>query len=107
MATRKTKKEDLMAEVLGVGQGNTKESALQSPQGKAQDEARRTPGRPAKDPTIPFTLRLQQASAELLQRLVADLQAKAVRGELPRSEATIGAVVERGLLLYAAKLNLK
>ena len=107
MATRKTNKEDLMAEVLGVGQGKTKESALQSTQGKAQDEARRDTGRPKKEPTIPFTLRLRAESAELLQRLVADLQAKAIRGDLPRGEATIGTVVERGLVLYATKLGLK
>ena len=107
MATRKTQKEDLMAEVLGVGQGKAKESALQSSQGKAQDESRRLPGRPSKEKTIPFTLRLRADSAELLQRLVADLQAKAIRGDLARGEATIGTVVERGLVLYAAKLGLK
>jgi hypothetical protein len=107
MATRKTSKDDLMAEVLGVGQGKAKGSALQSPQGKAQDEARRDPGRPRKEPTIPFTLRLRLESAELLKRLVADLQGKALRGQLPRSEATIGTVVERGLALYAEKLKLK
>ena len=39
----------------------------------------------------------------ILQRLVADLQARAIRGELARSEATIGTVVEEALALYAEK----
>ena len=98
---RKPSKADLLAEVIGVGAGNVPESALESKQGLA--EARRPMGRPRKDPTIPFTLRLKQESAELLQKLTGELQARAVRGELPRSEATFAAVVEEGLRLYATK----
>ena len=64
---------------------------------------RRGVGRPAKEPTIPFTLRLRQGPAELLNRLVADLQARAIRGDLARSDATIGAVVEEALGLYDEK----
>lgn len=102
--TGKDKKEALLAEVLGVGAGQVTESALDS---KASMEARKPLGRPAKEATIPFTVRLTQASAELLQVLVADLQARALRGEFPRSAATMGTVVEQGLQLYAAKHGIK
>jgi hypothetical protein len=99
--SKKTRKDALLAEVLEAGAGKAKVSAMGSP--KSPDTERRSVGRPTKEPTIPFTLRLRQGPAELLQRLVADLQARAVRGELARSEATIGTVVEEALMLYAEK----
>lgn len=105
----KTKKEVLMEEVLGLGK--SQESALGSgkvktePSSSRGSEAQviRPVGRPPQGPTIPFTLRLSRESAERLQRLVADLQARAVRGELPRKDATLAAVVEEGLRLYERK----
>jgi hypothetical protein len=99
--SKQTKKDALLAEVLEAGSGKAKASAMGTPKGSAPE--RRNVGRPAKEPTIPFTLRLRQGSAELLQRLVADLQARAIRGELSRSEATIGTVVEEALTLYDRK----
>ena len=99
--SKQTKKDALLAEVLEVGAGKASTSAMGPSRGSTPE--RRNVGRPAKEPTIPFTLRLRQEPAELLNRLVADLQARAVRGELPRSEATIGAVVEEALGLYDAK----
>lgn len=101
--SKKTSKDALLAEVLNAGAGKAPVSAMGTPRG--QDDNARKVGRPVKEPTIPFTLRLRQAPAELLQRLVADLQARAVRGELARSEATIGTVVEEALALYAANHN--
>jgi len=100
-SSKKTRKEALLAEVLEAGSGKASVSAMGTPKG--QDAERRKVGRPIKEPTIPFTLRLRQAPAELLQRLVADLQARAVRGEFARSEATIGTVVEEALALYSEK----
>lgn len=97
--SKKTRKDALLAEVLNAGAGKAPVSAMGTPRGQGAE--RRKVGRPGKEPTIPFTLRLRQAPAELLQRLVADLQARAVRGELARSEATIGTVVEEALALYA------
>ncbi len=97
--SRKTRKDALLAEVLNAGSGKAPISAIGAT--LDQDRERRKVGRPAKEPTIPFTLRLRQGPAELLQRLVADLQARALRGELARSEATIGTVVEEALVLYA------
>jgi len=99
--SKKTRKDALLAEVLQAGSGKASVSAMGTPKG--QDAERRKVGRPIKEPTIPFTLRLRQGPAELLQQLVADLQARAVRGELARSEATIGTVVEEALVLYAGK----
>jgi hypothetical protein len=99
--SKKTRKDALLAEVLEAGSGKAPVSAMGTPKG--QDAERRKVGRPIKEPTIPFTLRLRQGPAELLQRLVADLQARAVRGEHARSEATIGTVVEEALELYAEK----
>jgi len=98
-------RKNLLAEVLGVGAGQVEESALGSGQEKV--ETRKGLGRPVKEPTIPFTLRLRKEAAELLQQLVADLQARAIRGEFPRSEATIGTVVEQGLFLYAVMNGIK
>lgn len=101
---KKSSKDDLLAQVLGVGAGKTKESALGSNQAPIRAPVIPRPvGRPPQGPTIPFTLRLPQESAELLQRLVSDLQARAVRGDLPRKDATIAAVVEEGLRLYEEK----
>ena len=97
--SKKTRKDALLAEVLEAGAGKAPVSAMGTPKG--QDVETRKVGRPIKEPTIPFTLRLRQGPAELLQRLVADLQARAVRGELARSDATIGTVVEEALKLYA------
>jgi hypothetical protein len=102
--SKKTRKDALLAEVLEAGSGKVPVSAMGTPKGK--DAERRKVGRPIKEPTIPFTLRLRQDPAELLQRLVADLQARAVRGELARSEATIGTVVEEALALYQEKHGL-
>lgn len=99
--SKQTKKDALLAEVLDAGSGKAPVSAMGVPRGVVPE--RRNVGRPAKEPTIPFTLRLRQGPAELLNRLVADLQARAVRGELARSEATIGAVVEEALGLYDEK----
>lgn len=99
--SKQTKKEALLAEVLEAGSGKAAASAMGTP--KAAPSEHRAVGRPAKEPTIPFTLRLRKESAVLLQRLVADLQARAVQGELARSEATIGTVVEEALVLYDLK----
>jgi hypothetical protein len=99
--SKKTRKDALLAEVLEVGSGKAPVSAMGTSKGR--DAEKRKVGRPIKEPTIPFTLRLRQSPAELLQQLVADLQARAVRGELARSEATIGTVVEEALVLYAEK----
>lgn len=99
--SKKTRKDALLAEVLEAGSGKAPVSAMGTRKG--QEAEKRKVGRPIKEPTIPFTLRLRQGPAELLQRLVADLQARAVRGELARSEATIGTVVEEALVLYAEK----
>lgn len=99
--SKQTKKDALLAEVLEAGSGKASVSAMGP--SKAAPASPRPVGRPTKEPTIPFTLRLRQGSAELLQRLVADLQARAVRGELARSEATIGTVVEEALFLYEQK----
>ena len=99
--SKKTRKDALLAEVLEAGAGKAPVSAMGSQ--KTPDVGRRSVGRPTKEPTIPFTLRLRQGPAELLQSLVADLQARAVRGELARSEATIGTVVEEALALYEEK----
>lgn len=104
----KNKKDALLSEVLQAGAGSTSESALGKAHASAKSQAPpvvHAPGRPRQEPTIPFTLRLPQDAATLLQSLVADLQARAVRGELPRSEATIGRVVHEALKLYAAKRN--
>jgi hypothetical protein len=100
-----SKKAELLAEVMGVGGGHSQESALGTR--KEPQAARKPIGRPSKEPTIPFTLRLRSGAAELLQALVSDLQARAVRGEFPRSEATIGTVVEQSLELYAQKHGFK
>ena len=99
--SKKTRKDALLAEVLEAGAGRAPVSAMGA--AKGQDSEQRKVGRPLKEPTIPFTLRLRRGPAELLQRLVADLQARAVRGEFARSEATIGTVVEEALALYAEK----
>jgi hypothetical protein len=102
--SKRTRKDALLEEVLKAGSGKAAASAM----GTARDASpeRRNVGRPTKEPTIPFTLRLRQEPAELLQRLVADLQARAVRGELARSDATIGTVVEEALALYAERHGL-
>jgi hypothetical protein len=99
------RKSDLLAEVLGVGAGQVPESAMSSRQGQASSQTppARPVGRPPKEATIPFTLRLRKETAQLLQALVADLQARALEGEIARGDATIGTVVEEGLRLYAAK----
>jgi len=99
--SKQTKKDALLAEVLDAGAGKAPTSAMGASRPLAPE--RRNVGRPAKEPTIPFTLRLRQGPAELLNRLVADLQARAVRGELARSAATIGTVVEEALGLYDEK----
>ena len=99
--SKKTRKDALLAEVLEVGSGKAPVSAMGTSKGRVAEK--RKIGRPLKEPTIPFTLRLRQVPAELLQRLVADLQARAVRGDLARSKATIGTVVEEALALYAEK----
>ena len=96
--SKQTKKDALLAEVLEAGSGKAPASAMGTPE--ATGPERRAVGRPTKEPTIPFTLRLRKDSAVLLQRLVSDLQARAVRGDLARSEATIGTVVEEALALY-------
>jgi len=100
-SSKKTRKDALLAEVLEAGSGKAPVSAMGT--SKGLDAEKRKVGRPIKEPTIPFTLRLRLGPAELLQRLVSDLQARAVRGELARSEATIGTVVEEALGLYAEK----
>lgn len=103
---KKTSREDLLAEVVGVGSGVSSESAIESSQGR---KASRTPpaargvGRPAQEASVQFTLRLRPTSAQLLQSLVSDLQGRAIRGEIARSEATIGLIVEQALELYAKK----
>ena len=100
--TKSAKKLALLAETVDAGAGNAHESAMGSD--RPQPEAiRPTKGRPPQTPTIGFTLRLHPEAAELLQRLTADLQARAIRGELARKDATIAAVVEEGLRLYAKK----
>lgn len=101
----KAKKDALLAEVIGAGAGQGTQSAMGSE--RQANVAPKKVGRPPKAPTVPFTLRLGQQSAELLTRLVQDLQARAMRGEMPRSEATIGRVVQEALDLYAAKLQRK
>lgn len=100
MASRpKSKKDALMAEVLGLG-SQAQESALGASKAPA---APAKPGRPSQGPVLPFTVRLPQEAAQLLQRLVSDLGARAMRGEIARKNATISAVVEAALRLYAEK----
>ena len=99
---KKSNRDDLLAQVIGVGAGRPQESALGTGQVPVPVAAKPV-GRPPQGPTIPFTLRLSQEGAERLQRLVSDLQARAIRGELPRRDATIAAVVEEGLRLYDKK----
>lgn len=101
---KRGKKDSLLAEVVGVGGGHGTPSALDVMQvDHGKDQGQKTLGRPSKEPTIPFTLRLRRESAELLQFLVADLRNRALHEGFPRSEATIGTVVEQGLALYAEK----
>lgn len=104
--TKKSSKEDLLAQVIGVGAGISAESAIESSQGRKAAKkvaGPRAVGRPAKEPTVQFTLKLRPSSAQLLQELQADLQSRAIRGEIARSEATIALIVEQALELYAKK----
>lgn len=102
---KKKTKEDLLAEVIGAGSGHVPESAIESSQGRktAKRLAAKTAGRPAKEPTVQFTLKLRPGAAQLLQELQSELQGRAIRGEIPRSEATISLIVEESLHLYAKK----
>ena len=103
---RKTSREDLLAEVMGAGSGHGTESAMESSQGRKASRpppVSRAVGRPAKEPTVQFTLKLRPASARLLQELQSNLQGRAIRGEITRSEATIAIIVEQALELYAKK----
>ena len=100
---QKKHKVDLLAKVLEVGSGAVQESALgRGNQGLSP--SLKPKGRPPQGKTIPFTLRLRPEAAELLQRLTSDLQARAIRGELPRKDATIAAVVEDALKFYCEKV---
>jgi len=99
--TKSAKKLALLAETVDAGAGNAHESAMGSERPLPQQALRPAKGRPPQAPTIGFTVRLRPEIAELLQRLTADLQARAIRGELARRDATIAAVVEEGLRLYA------
>ncbi len=102
--TKREKKDSLLAVVVGLGGDPEAPSALDPLQGDLdKNQGRKAMGRPSKEPTIPFTLRLRRESAELLQFLVADLRNRALREGFPRSEATIGTVVEQGLALYAER----
>lgn len=96
------KKEALLAQVLEVGSGSVQESAMGGDEAAAPLSVRQK-GRPPQGRTIPFTLRLRPEAAELLQRLTSNLQARAIRGELARKDATIAAVVEEALKFYWEK----
>ena len=91
-----------MAEVLGVGSGSVPESAMGG-QESSYPPSPRPKGRPPQGSTIPFTLRLRPEAAELLQRLTSELQVRAIRGELPRKDATMATVVEEALKAYVGQ----